>query len=138
MNDWELNLQLFADETNKSTNTEMTAEMKTFYKTALLQFAEPNLVFSRYAKKVPIPKNNGKTIEFRYMSPLPVVTSDIAEGVTPDALKLTMNSMTESLRQIGAWVRLTDVLQMTAVDPIVLEATKALGSPRSPPARIRR
>ncbi len=128
MNDWKLNLQLFADETNKSTNAEMTAEMKTFYKTALLQFAEPNLVFSRYAKKVPIPKNNGKTIEFRYMSPLPVVTSDIAEGVTPDALKLTMNSMTEPLRQIGAWVRLTDVLQMTAVDPIVLEATKALGS----------
>jgi N4-gp56 family major capsid protein len=90
--------------TNVTTDTGMTAEMKTFYKTQLLQFAEAELLFNQFGKKVPIPQHNGNSIEFRYMSPLPVVTTDLTEGVTPDGNKITMNAITESLHQIRYWV----------------------------------
>ena len=113
--------------TNVTTDTGMTAEMKTFYKTQLLQFAEAELLFNQFGKKVPIPQHNGNSIEFRYMSPLPVVTTDLTEGVTPDGNKITMNAITESLHQIGYWVSYSDKLSWESVDPIIAEVTKAEG-----------
>ena len=123
-----MNLQTFATPyTNVTTDAALSDEMKTFYKTQLLQFAEPELLFEKFGKHVAIPQHNGNTIEFRYMSPLPVTTSDLTEGVTPDGNKITMNAITESLHQIGYWVCLSDKLHWEAVDPIVAEVTKAEG-----------
>ena len=123
-----LNLQLFANaNTNVTTDTGLTPEMKTFYKTQLLQFAEPELLFQRFGKKVNIPQNTGKTIEFRFMDPLPVVLTDLTEGVTPDGNKITMHQLTETLRQYGYWVSYSDVVKWTTVDPIIAEVTKAEG-----------
>jgi N4-gp56 family major capsid protein len=123
-----MNLQTFATPyTNVTGDTGMSAEMKTFYKTQLLQFAQGELLFEKFGKHVPIPQNNGNSIEFRYMSPLPVTTTDLTEGVTPDGNKITMNAITESLHQIGYWVSVSDKLQWEAVDPIIAEVTKAEG-----------
>lgn len=122
-----LNLQLFAANTNVTTDTDLSDEMKTFYKTQLLQFAEPELLFERFGKKIPIPQHNGNTIEIRYMTPLPVTTTDLTEGVTPNGNKIKMNALTESLHQIGFWVSYSDKLQWEAVDPIIAEVTKAEG-----------
>lgn len=123
-----LDLQRFATaNTNVTTDTGLTPEMKTFYKTQLLQFAEPELLFQRFGKKVPIPQNNGKTIEFRYMDPLPVVTSDLTEGVTPNGNKVSFNALTETLHQYGYWIAYSDVVKWTTVDPVIAEITKAEG-----------
>lgn len=121
-------LQLFATpNTNVTTDSDLSDEMKTFYKTQLLQFAEPELLFEKFGKKVPIPQHNGNSIEFRYMSPLPVVTGDLTEGVTPNGNKIAMNAITESLHQIGYWIGYSDKLSWEAVDPIIAEVTKAEG-----------
>jgi len=123
-----MSLQTFANPyTNVTTDSALSDEMKVFYKTQLLQFMEPELLFEKFGKKVPIPQHTGNTIEFRYMSPLPVATSDLTEGVTPDGNKITMNAINESLHQIGYWVCLSDKLQWEAVDPIIAEVTKAEG-----------
>ena len=125
---YKLNLQRFANaNTNVTADTGLTAEMKSFYKTQLLQFAEPELLFQRFGKKVPIPQNNGKTIEFRYMNPLPVVTTDLTEGVTPDGNKFSFTPLTETLRQYGYWIGYSDVVKWTTVDPVIAEVTKAEG-----------
>jgi len=125
---YKLNLQRFANaNTNVTTDTGLTTEMKSFYKTQLLQFAEPELLFQRFGKKVPIPQNNGKTIEFRYMNPLPVVTTDLTEGVTPDGNKFSFTPLTETLRQYGYWIGYSDVVKWTTVDPVIAEVTKAEG-----------
>jgi len=125
---YKLNLQRFANaNTNVTGDTGLTAEMKSFYKTQLLQFAEPELLFQRFGKKVPIPQNNGKTIEFRYMNPLPVVTTDLTEGVTPDGNKFSFTPLTETLRQYGYWIGYSDVVKWTTVDPVIAEVTKAEG-----------
>jgi len=112
---------------NVTTDTGMTPEMKTFYKTELLQFAEPELLFERFGKKVPIPQHNGNSVEIRYMDPLPVTTTDLVEGVTPAGNLVTFKALTESLHQIGYWVGYSDKLQWETVDPVIAEITKAEG-----------
>ena len=112
---------------NITTDTGLTPEMKTFYKTELLQFAEPELLFERFGKKIPIPQHNGNSVEIRYMDPLPVTTTDLTEGVTPAGNLVTFHALTESLHQIGYWVGYSDKLQWEAVDPVIAEITKAEG-----------
>ena len=122
-----MSLQTFAANTNVTTDQDLSDEMKTFYKTQLLQFAEPELLFERFGKHIPIPQHNGNTIEIRYMTPLPVTTTDLTEGVTPNGNKIQMNALTESLHQIGYWVSYSDKLSWEAVDPLIAEVTKAEG-----------
>ena len=103
MNDtaMKFDLQLFADPSAALNNTSgtMTAEMKTFYEKRLIDQAEPRLVHDQFADYYPVPQNGGKTIEFRKYDSLPKAT-------TP----------------------LTDVLQMTAIDNNVVQATRVLAS----------
>ena len=92
------NIQLFADAQTNTTGT-MSAEMKTFYEKRLIDQAEPRLVHDQFADYYPVPQNGGKTIEFRKYDSLP-------KASTP----------------------LTDVLQMTAIDNNVVQATRVLAS----------
>ena len=84
---------------NLNTTATMSKEMKTFYEKRLIDQAEPRLVHDQFADYYPVPQNGGKTIEFRKYDSLP-------KASTP----------------------LTDVLQMTAIDNNVVQATRVLAS----------
>ena len=84
---------------NLNTTATMSQEMKTFYEKRLIDQAEPRLVHDQFADYYPVPQNGGKTIEFRKYDSLP-------KASTP----------------------LTDVLQMTAIDNNVVQATRVLAS----------
>lgn len=107
-------------------NAGLSAEMKTFYDKTLIELAGPALVHDQFAQKRPIPKNGGKTIEFRKFNSLPKALKPITEGVTPTGSSLTVVPVTATVDQYGDYVELTDMLEMTSVDPIVVEATKQL------------
>lgn len=104
----------------------LSPEMKTFYDKTLIELAGPALVHDQFAQKRPIPKNGGKTIEFRKFNSLPKALTPITEGVTPTGSSLTVVPVTATVDQYGDYVELTDMLEMTSVDPIVVEATKQL------------
>ena len=125
-----LNLQLFADAAAQLQNTSgtMTKEMKTFYEKRLIDQAEPRLVHDQFADYYPIPQNGGKTIEFRKYDSLPKAKIPLTEGVTPNGQALLVSSITSDLHQYGGWTPLTDVLQMTAIDNNVVQATRVLAS----------
>lgn len=127
-----MNLQLFAyDPTaqpvNNTGSADLSAEMKEFYDMTLLDEAGPKLVHEQFGQKRPIPKNHGKTIEFRKYAPLAKATQPLTEGVTPDGKKLVVTTITATVNQYGDFVPLTDMLKLTALDNNVLEATKLLG-----------
>lgn len=127
-----MNLQLFAyDPTaqpvNNTGSADLSAEMKEFYDMTLLDEAGPKLVHEQFGQKRPIPKNHGKTIEFRKYAPLAKATQPLVEGVTPDGKKLVVTTVTATVNQYGDFVPLTDMLKLTALDNNVLEATKLLG-----------
>ncbi len=130
---YKLNLQLFAGEVQTTDRSELSPTMKTYYKTDLIELAEAKLVHDQFGTKKPIPPNEGKTIEFRMFDSLPKAMTPLTEGVTPDGNNLSMSSMTATVAQYGDYVRVSDVLDMTAVDPIIVQATKKLGSHRPYP-----
>lgn len=121
-------LNLFAGNTNVTTDTGMSDEMKTYYSDYLIDTADPELVHDQFGQKHPIPKAGGKTIEFRKYDPLPKALTPLTEGVTPDGTKLTMGVVTATVQQYGGFIELSDVLLMTAIDNNLVQATKLLGS----------
>ncbi len=123
------NLQMFANaNTNLTTSSGLTDEMKTYYSDYLIDNAIPKLVHDQFGQKHPIPKNGGKTIEFRKYSPLPKLTTPISEGVTPDGQSLTMSTIEATVAQYGGYITLSDVLMLTAIDNNLVQATKLLGA----------
>lgn len=123
------NLQLFAEsKTNLTTSAGLTDEMKTYYSDYLIDNAMPKLVHDQFGQKHPIPKNGGKTIEFRKYSPLPKLLTPISEGVTPDGQSLTMSVIEATVAQYGGYIELSDVLLLTAIDNNLVQATKLLGA----------
>ena len=123
-----LNLFDGAPNTNATTDSQLSAEMRTYYSDYLIDLAEPKLVHDQFGQKHPIPKNGGKTINFRKYSPLPKITSPLAEGVTPDGQKIAVSDIEASIEQYGGYVTLSDILLLTAVDNNLVEATKLCAS----------
>ena len=124
-----LNYQLFAEMNTQTTGTAtLSDEMKTYYSDYLIDNAQPKLVHDQFGQKHPIPKNGGKTIEFRKYSPLPKLLTPLTEGVTPDGQSLTVTTVEATVEQYGGYVTLSDMLQLTAIDNNMVQATKLLGN----------
>ena len=125
-----LNIQLFAagDVVNSTTSENLSAEMKTFYDKTLITLASPYLVHDQFGQKRDIPKNGGKIIEFRKFSSLPKALTPRTEGVTPTGNKLNVSAVSATVEQYGDYIEQTDMLELTAVDNTIVEATKQLAS----------
>lgn len=117
----------YAGHSYNAPNNDLSPEMKVFYDKTLLEEAQPNLVHAQFGQKRPIPKNNGKTIEFRKFDSLPKALTPITEGVTPAGRSLRVTAKPATVEQYGDYIKATDVLTLTAFDPIVYESTKLIG-----------
>ena len=127
-------LQMFAEDTHGfDMNTQTTetgglsVEMKTYYSDYLIDNAKPNLVHDQFGQKHAIPKNGGKTIEFRKFTPFSKATTPLVEGVTPDGGSLSVTNLTATVHQYGYYVTISDILQLTSIDNTLVETTKLLG-----------
>lgn len=121
---FDLNVQTTLKNT---TGNDLSPEMKTFYDKTLLKFAKANLVHDQFAQKRNIPKNGGKTIEFRRYSQLPKALTALTEGVTPNGQNLNVTAITATVAQYGGYITLSDVLMLTAIDNNLVEAIELLG-----------
>ena len=122
-----INLQVFANEVQTTLLPGLSVENKTYYDMTLIDEAQAALVHDQFAQKRDIPKNGGKTIEFRKFASLPKAMTALTEGVTPDGKSLTVTAITATVSQYGDYITMSDVLDLTAIDPVVVEATKILG-----------
>ena len=121
-------LQMFADpNTNVTTDTGMSVENKTFYDKELIRTAGPQLVHDQFAQKRPIPKNGGQSVEFRQFGDLPKALTPLTEGETPNGKKLSATAKTATVSQYGDYVTISDKLDLTAIDPVALEAVDVIG-----------
>lgn len=120
-------LNMFDEVVNATTSNGLSAEMKTFYSDYLIDNATPNLVHAQFGQKRPIPKNGGKSVEFRKYAPLPKATVPLKEGTPPAGTPLNVSTITAKVHQYGDFVPLTDMLLLTAIDNNMVEAVKLLG-----------
>ena len=132
--DWEpvFELQLFALNTNvttaNSSGNHLTPDIKTYYEKRLIEMAEPELIFDQFADKYPIPKGAGKTIEFRKFASLGKALTPLTEGATPNGQNLDVTAITAETSQYGGYVTMSDLLELTAIDPIVVRATRLIAT----------
>ena len=105
----------------------LTPEMKEYYERVLLERLKDTLVFVKYGQKKKLPKNSGKTISFRRFDNLPVATTPLTEGVTPDGNSLKVTEIKCTVAQYGDYVTISDVLNLTAIDPILDETADMQG-----------
>ena len=143
---FKLNLQLFAGAgslvnattkyvTNDSNsdagafagNNTLSPTMKTYYDTELLENARSNLIFSQFGRKQGLPANRGRTVEWRKWNTLPNAPT-LSEGIVPSGQKMGMTTLTASLDQYGMFVAITDLLDLHAIDNVLLSATEELGA----------
>lgn len=127
----DINLQLFDNTQTTLLNTtgnDLSPQMKVYYEDRLIDHAEPNLVHDQFGDEYDIPKNGGKTIEFRKYSPLDKAMTTLTEGVTPHGNKLDVTTVLATVDQYGDYIEISDVLDLTAIDRNIEQATKLLGA----------
>lgn len=106
---------------------QLSAEDKKFYIRTLIERLLPELFLYNDAMKKKLPKNSGRTTNWRKFNSLPAVTTPLTEGKTPDGKDLDVTQIEAIIQQYGDYVMTTDMLQMTGIDPVVTEASELCG-----------
>lgn len=124
-------LQLFATEVNttvnKTTDSALNPTLKAFYDTELLENARAEMYYAQFAKKQVLPAGNGKTVEWRKWNTFAKAT-ELQEGVIPTGQTFGMTALTGNIAQYGTYATVSDVLELTAYDDIILGATEEMGA----------
>ncbi len=142
---FEMNLQLFAEAGSVVTTTggyvnantgdkaefegsnDMSAALKTFYDTELLENAKVEMFYAQFGKKQPLPAGRGTTVEWRKWNTFDKATK-LEEGVIPTGQKFGISSKTGVINQYGTYAAVSDRLEMHAYDDVILGATEEMGA----------
>ena len=115
---------------NTTANTVNTTKLnKTFYDRQLLESAKTRFVHAKYGQKRPIPRNSGKRVEFRKWNLFDAndAVEALQEGVTPTGQALSQSNVEVEVAQYGAYVEVSDLLDMTGYDQVISESAELLG-----------
>ena len=126
-----LSLQHFAEAINNLNYTGSAGlenQNKTFYEKTLIELASPKLIHDQFAQKKNIPFGNGNSIEFRKWEAL---TTDLEslilyENVIPDGQEMNTTDITAFISDAGGYVKISEKLQLTSIDPAITQATKKI------------
>lgn len=104
----------------------LSAEMKEFYSQYLIKDVGPALLHAQFLDEEKLPKNHGRTIEWRKWEDFEKQTTPVVEGITPAPMKLSVNPLRAEISQYIGWVLLTDQVQLLTVDNTLVEYTEKL------------
>lgn len=115
---------------NTTTSTASSTYLnKTYIDKMLLAGARTQFSHAAHGQKRSVPKNNGKHVEFRrweLFDPEDALTG-LTEGVTPDGQDLAQTRVEATVKQYGAYVEISDLLDLTAVDDVIDDSVELLG-----------
>jgi len=98
-----------------------------WYDRMLLERLTPLLVHDRFAQIRDIPRNQTNVVKFRRYNSLAANTVALTEGETPVGTSLSITDVSATVLQYGDYVTISDYLQLTTLDPILLETAAVLG-----------
>jgi len=109
-----------------TTTSEVAPAVNAYYDRKLLERAKPLLVFNMFGQQRPLPQGSSKVIKFRRYASLDNAGS-LNEGQKPDSTQLSVTDITATVVQYGAFVELSDVVQLVIEDKILNESVELLG-----------
>ena len=107
--------------------TDIPSPIRTYYDKRLLQRLLPRLIHKAAAEMRPLKMRSGDQIKFRRIESLAAQTAPLEEGVTPSPLVLDDTQITSTIGQYGGYSIITDMVQMTDLDPIISETVGLMG-----------
>lgn len=107
----------------------VAADLQTYFAAQMLDVAELNMVLDQFGEKVPLPSNSSKTIHFVRQEKFSVASTptQLSEGISPDAIGITMNQFEATAEQYGVVVRISDLAELTAKHGVVQKTIQNLG-----------
>lgn len=111
-----------------TTSATLAADLQTYFTKKLLTQAKYQTVLDQFAHVENIPSSSSKTISFTQYSDLAVATSPLTEGATPADTALAATPITATIDQLGAYVTLTDLAELTVKHPVTQKTTELLST----------
>ena len=105
--------------------SDLSATMKTFYDTALLENAREEMIFTQFGKKQPM---KGKTCEWRKFNTFAKALTPLTEGVIPTGKTFGMTAITVDVEQYGDYTAVSDRLELESYDDVIFGATEEMGA----------
>jgi len=93
----------------------------------MLERGLPLLVLEKFMQAKALSGNSTKSMTFRRYNALALATTPLTEGVTPTSKKITHTDVTCTLVQYGDLVEITDVIEDTHEDPVLMEFSGIIG-----------
>ena len=117
-----VNISQFATPDGVQTTADIPESIAKFYDKTLLELLRHKMkLHLKFAQKKPMPKKAGDTISFRKIEKLEPALTPLTEGVTPDGNSIGMVEITAGTEQYGDYILFSDLIDVKAVDPIILE-----------------
>lgn len=109
------------------TTTTNAANLYLYYSKKLLTVLWETLQLFPLGMKTNLPKGFGTQVKWLRYSKLNAATTPLVEGVPPSDTNLTSQNVTATVSQYGNFVKISDLLETVAIDPIVDSALDLLG-----------
>ena len=106
----------------------MSAAMKTYYDTELLENARPRLIFTQLGKSQFLPAGHGDAVQWRKWNTFEKSLTPLTEGVIPSGQKFGQSAISVSVQQYGDYAAISDRLDLHAVDNVLLGAAEEMGA----------
>ncbi len=106
----------------------MSAAMKTYYDTELLENARPRLIFTQLGKSQFLPAGHGDSVQWRKWNTFEKSLTPLTEGVIPSGQKFGQSAVSVSVQQYGDYAAISDRLNLHAVDNVLLGAAEEMGA----------
>ena len=105
---------------SETTTKSMSATMKEYYDTELLENAREKLIYSQLGKQQRLPIKHGKVVQWRKWNTFDKAMTPLQEGVIPPGQKFGITETSVEIQQYGDYTTISDQLEMHAIDPVIL------------------
>lgn len=110
------------------TNTTVLAnDFQTYVAARLIERASKDTVFRQLGNQEMLPAGNSKTVSFTGYTKMAQTQTLLTEGVTPTDTALATTAITATVDQLGAYVTLTDLGELTVKHNVTQQAIQLLG-----------
>lgn len=110
-----------------TSSSTLAADLQTYFSKKLLVQAKYKTVLDQFGYTEKIPSASSKTISFTQYADLTPTTTPLTEGTAPTDTALSSSAITAVIDQLGAFVTLTDLAELTVKHPVVQKTTELLG-----------
>ena len=109
------------------TTSTNSANLYLYYVKKLLSVLEPRLVLHPLGRAVSMPKGMGTQVKWLRYSRIDGYTTPLTEGTVPSEIAVSTANVTQTISQYGQYAKVSDLLNMTAIDPVLKSLSERFG-----------